>query len=497
MPHTLEFIGFNNNTYTTTEGGSTPEIQSVGLNQIIESVYLTGRSVAEQTGDLKFYEVSTHPYKKKVNGSVVTDTVSAVDMPCYLGGWKTASNYLIPVGQILNQQFISAHFTQGQTNLDLFGKWGETRLIRAIVYLQKDNQTPQDVRYNVTISAISSYDTSIPYYLTNNFKTISDTGNDLEYTNGSRLITEYGYGHGCPSDGVIHYYGVKDCDGVSISLTPDANYTNNFIPYYEIINNSVVYKCYIIDNLCREEASPHIAYANNVEAITYNPNTNTWTVENTQPSIAEIDTDKTVFFPLIEKPTVTVNASPVAGGTVYGGGTFMPGDSCEILAIPASGYSFVQWKKNNTAFVPQVTTALYTFTVLESTAMTAVFMSSEPNVYLSYLTSDGNTITPGFVKYVVDPYGSLPVSYEMGMSFGVPNALFFENGTTIQLQCYRAFYNYTFGGWYSYTGNTRNPQTDTLLTEDNDEDETLVYSHFTFTVGESQCKYYAYLVVNQ
>lgn len=45
--------------------------------------------------------------------------------------------------------------------------------------------------------------------------------------------------------------------------------------------------------------------------------------------------------------TVTVYASPPEGGTVSGGGTFSPGDSCTITASENTGYEFTGWTSSN------------------------------------------------------------------------------------------------------------------------------------------------------
>src|SRR5262249_941540 len=41
--------------------------------------------------------------------------------------------------------------------------------------------------------------------------------------------------------------------------------------------------------------------------------------------------------------SISVSASPTAGGTVSGGGTFASGSTQTVTATPASGYTFVNW----------------------------------------------------------------------------------------------------------------------------------------------------------
>jgi hypothetical protein len=62
--------------------------------------------------------------------------------------------------------------------------------------------------------------------------------------------------------------------------------------------------------------------------------------------------------------TINVRASPVAGGTVTGGGTFVGGSSQTVTAMPDRGYTFVHWTDNGRVVS---TIESYTFT-LESNA---------------------------------------------------------------------------------------------------------------------------------
>lgn len=67
---------------------------------------------------------------------------------------------------------------------------------------------------------------------------------------------------------------------------------------------------------------------------------------------------------------ITVSASPVAGGTVSGGGTYPLGTSVTVTAAPAAGYSFLGWSEGGTI----VSTALsYTFTATANRTLAATF----------------------------------------------------------------------------------------------------------------------------
>jgi hypothetical protein len=68
--------------------------------------------------------------------------------------------------------------------------------------------------------------------------------------------------------------------------------------------------------------------------------------------------------------TIAVSASPSAGGTVSGAGTFAAGGSHTVTATPNSGYSFVNWTANGSAVS---TLASYTFPLNSNVALVANF----------------------------------------------------------------------------------------------------------------------------
>ncbi len=68
--------------------------------------------------------------------------------------------------------------------------------------------------------------------------------------------------------------------------------------------------------------------------------------------------------------TITVSASPEAGGTVSGGGSFAANASVNVTAMPNSGYRFVRWTENDGVVSMAAT---YSFTVTKSRNLVAVF----------------------------------------------------------------------------------------------------------------------------
>lgn len=94
---------------------------------------------------------------------------------------------------------------------------------------------------------------------------------------------------------------------------------------------------------------------------------------------------------------VTVNANPVAGGTVTGGGTYQYGQSVTITATPNQNYSFTGWYRNGQLVS---TSASYTFTVTQSAAFTAMFQGQKVNIRTS-VTPSGSGQTSGGGSYSI------------------------------------------------------------------------------------------------
>ena len=73
--------------------------------------------------------------------------------------------------------------------------------------------------------------------------------------------------------------------------------------------------------------------------------------------------------------TITATANPGEGGTVTGGGTFSPGETCTLTATPAEGYRFIHWTENGEVVSND---AEYSFTVTVDRTLVAVFGSTDP-----------------------------------------------------------------------------------------------------------------------
>ena len=102
------------------------------------------------------------------------------------------------------------------------------------------------------------------------------------------------------------------------------------------------------------------------------------------------------------KYTITVSASPTAGGTVSGGGKFRSGKTCTLTAAANAGYSFDGWYEGSTKLS---SSASYSFTVSSNRTITGKFagsiqiealvdvVSSSASITSSYYLKSSNPVT--------------------------------------------------------------------------------------------------------
>jgi hypothetical protein len=93
--------------------------------------------------------------------------------------------------------------------------------------------------------------------------------------------------------------------------------------------------------------------------------------------------------------TITTSASPSAGGTVSGGGTFRSGTSVTVKATAATGYTFVHWTEGGTVVS---TLASYPFTAAANRNLVANF-TAPPKLAIQGATAarSGTTVTVSLV----------------------------------------------------------------------------------------------------
>ncbi len=132
--------------------------------------------------------------------------------------------------------------------------------------------------------------------------------------------------------------------------------------------------------------------------------------------------------------TVTVGASPVAGGVVSGGGTFTSGTSVTVIAVPSSGYQFVNWIEGGAAVS---TSANYTFPVSANRNLLANF--SLVPVILNLTGPEGKPLLNNdTIKTGQSDAGSFSIIVESNADWSVKeNSLWFkavkENNTSVRV----------------------------------------------------------------
>jgi hypothetical protein len=84
--------------------------------------------------------------------------------------------------------------------------------------------------------------------------------------------------------------------------------------------------------------------------------------------------------------TIAVSASPAAGGTVGGGGTFASGSSQTVTATANSGYTFTNWTMNGSVVS---SSGSYTFTVTGNQTLVANFTANPVNYTIAVSASPG------------------------------------------------------------------------------------------------------------
>jgi hypothetical protein len=97
-------------------------------------------------------------------------------------------------------------------------------------------------------------------------------------------------------------------------------------------------------------------------------------------------------FASAQQYTIAVSASPSAGGTVSGGGTFAAGSSQTVTATANSGYSFVNWTANGSVLS---TSASYTFTLNANVTLVANFTPAQYTIAVSASPSADGTVSGG------------------------------------------------------------------------------------------------------
>ncbi len=152
---------------------------------------------------------------------------------------------------------------------------------------------------------------------------------------------------------------------------------------------------------------------------------------------------------------VTLSATPSAGGTTTGAGSFIPGTSATLTATPNSGYSFVNWTEGTTIVS---TDATYTATINTSRTLVANFALTTGVTFALNVTGNNGTVVKN------------------------PVLVTYNSGATVELTATPEL-GYTFASWSGDATGSVNPLTVTMSADKNiTANFTLIGSGFTLNV---------------
>ena len=157
---------------------------------------------------------------------------------------------------------------------------------------------------------------------------------------------------------------------------------------------------------CRVFAAPNQAiriYSDNADYDPFAPTSYTGTLSNVKNQLLV-----TKITPPTDPINIRVDADPLWGGLVSGGGEFYFGETCIVTAKPDNGYCFAGWTENGNLVSNNST---YSFTVTHERALVATFSNdilvgsgTETNQYLPSYSFYNYSLTQQI--YTVDEIGS-------------------------------------------------------------------------------------------
>nr|WP_321485231.1 choice-of-anchor D domain-containing protein [uncultured Draconibacterium sp.] len=128
---------------------------------------------------------------------------------------------------------------------------------------------------------------------------------------------------------------------------------------------------------------------------------------------------------------ITTTVNPSEGGTATGDGNYELGKTCNLTAIPESGYVFLSWTENGTQVA---TNASYSFTVTSDRTLIANFEAKTFNISASSSPSNGGSVS-GAGSYNYGGTANLTATAAEGYDF----VDWTEDGTTVSTNA-----NYVF-----------------------------------------------------
>jgi len=157
----------------------------------------------------------------------------------------------------------------------------------------------------------------------------------------------------------------------------------------------------------------------------------------------QVDGDATIPVVMsLNNYQINLNASPSAGGSITGQGSYQHGQKVNITANPNTGYAFTNWTENGNVVSSQ---ASYSFTVTANTTLTANFSLNTHNITLNASSSAGGSVT-GAGNYEHGQTATITASPNTGYTF----TNWTENGNVVSSQ---ASYSFTVTSNRTLTAN--------------------------------------------
>lgn len=378
----LSHVNGTTNIYVTSSGGSTPDTQNLNIGGTIGYAKINQTATFQESSSPTLYNYVAH----NMNGGTGTYG-GTVSIPQYLDGWfyLNGATHVNFTGE--GSEFSSSMvplFDASTHNLDLYATWGDTRVVRVILFEPEDNFLISNPYGEITLTSTGSYSASggdAARNLPSPFKEIIDYNGNFGFDYNGNL--EYGVGDGCPktiSGNTVKnsYFAVKNGTSFTFSLEDvlAKNYSNNTthewykLPEDKTTGDTVIFYQESLTNQWPGGSTPSTS-GWNTKVVTLSSGQYTCTFTN-------VTTDITIYIPYLPTESIRINAStdpnnvgsvtitPTEtngagpGNSVYA--YAMPGDSVTLTASAATGYAFEGWYLNG-GQVAVSSSMTYTFTV--------------------------------------------------------------------------------------------------------------------------------------
>ena len=211
------------------------------------------------------------------------------------------------------------------------------------------------------------------------------------------LISPEGYGYlYANQDGVeLTFPGILRPSKYRFGKTVTYDSNDTYRPGWNLIGNPFVCDAYLVD-----EDNEHLPFyrmnaaGNDFEAATFGaiaPMEGVFYRAPENGTVYFVITDSTLLLTIC---TINVISNPTEGGTLAGGGTYIEGQTCTVMATPNANFTFANWMENGEVVSTDVT---YTFVVNADRTLVASFTYVPPTYTISVSASptNGGTVSGG------------------------------------------------------------------------------------------------------